>query len=92
VVVLRWVTQAGRWYLCLKPEIEPPGLGCGCAVANCGLGRWVEVVECRVRGNNGVVVLRWVTQAGRWDLGLKPEIEPPGLGFRCATANGSGAQ
>jgi hypothetical protein len=32
-VVLHWVTQAGRWDLCPKPKIEPPGLGLGECIA-----------------------------------------------------------
>jgi hypothetical protein len=37
VVVLRWVTQVGRWDLCLKPEIEPLGLGLSECIAVGGL-------------------------------------------------------
>ena len=42
-----------------------------------------------VRGGGGVVVLRWVTQTGRWDLGLKPEMERQVLGYGYAAGNGS---
>jgi hypothetical protein len=88
-VVLHWVMQAGRWDLGPKPKIERRVLGCGYAVGNGSQGRWGDVVGwCVQGGGGGVVVLRCVTLAGRWDLGLKPKIECQVLGYRYAMGNG----